>query len=114
MRRIAALAAGSVFVVLLSDVAQAASITNRDDRDHKVTLIATGEKPRDQILKSNAVLADICPKGCIVRLNDRKDDEYELEGPEVVSIEDGALYYDGPEAPTEPAPETGRVDGRKR
>lgn len=81
----------------------AISITNRDDKDHKVTVIE-GETKTDHALKSTAVIENICLKGCIVRLNDSENDEYELEGTEVVSIEDGYLYYDGPDAPAENTP----------
>ena len=81
----------------------AISITNRDDKDHKITVIE-GEAKTDHALKAAAVLENLCLKGCVVRLNDSENDEYELEGTEVVSIEDGYLYYDGPDAPTEPAP----------
>ena len=51
----------------------------------------------DHLLKPAQVLEGICEKGCVVRLNDSENDEYELEGTEVVSIEEGYLYYDGPE-----------------
>jgi hypothetical protein len=87
------------------------SITNRDDRDHKLTLIE-GEAKQDRLLKPNETALDLCQKGCILRLNDNEDDEYQLEVGDVVSIEDGFLYYDGPEEPpqqgqpgAQPAPE---------
>jgi hypothetical protein len=37
-------------------------------------------------------------------LNDSEDDEYLLEANDVVSIEDGSLYYEGPDTPAQPAP----------
>lgn len=114
MWHFAGMAASAVAVVLVLDVASAASITNRDDRDHKVMVMAAGERAREQVLEPNGVLSDVCPKGCVVRLNDKAAQEYELEGPETVSIEGGLLYYDGPEASTEPVPEAVRPDGRKR
>lgn len=83
--------------------ADAITVTNRDDKDHKLTIIE-GEAKADHALKANAALENVCMKGCVVRLNDSENDEYELEGSEVVSIEDGYLYYDGPETPAEPAP----------
>ena len=79
-------------------VAAGVSITNRDDKDHKLTIME-GEAKAHQVLKPSQVLEGICEKGCIVRLNDSENDEYELEGTEIVSIEEGYLYYDGPEAP---------------
>ena len=86
-----------------STSASAISITNRDDKDHKITVIE-GETKTDHALKATAVIENICLKGCVVRLNDSENDEYELEGNEVVSIEDGYLYYDGPDAPAENTP----------
>jgi hypothetical protein len=103
-----------VVAALSVDAAAAASITNRDERDQKVLIMAEGEGAKEQILKPNAVISDVCRKGCIVRLNDNQADEYELEGPEIVSIEDGLLYYDGPEVPAEPSAETGKADSGKR
>ena len=76
---------------------QAATVTNRDAKDYKLTLLE-GDKSQNLTLKPSAVLQDVCPKGCIVRLNDSENDEYELEGTEIVSIEDGYLYYDVPDA----------------
>ncbi len=95
------LSAGALAVT--STAALAVSITNRDDKQHKITVIE-GESKIDHAVKATGVLENICMKGCIVRLNDSENDEYELEGTEVVSIEDGYLYYDGPDAPADPAP----------
>ncbi len=96
--------AASVIAALLSTSTVAAvSVTNRDDRDYKVTVIE-GDAQKDHVLKPTQMIEGVCQKGCIIRLNDSKDDEYELEGSEVVSIEEGYLYYDGPELSTDPAP----------
>jgi hypothetical protein len=81
--------------------AAAVTITNRDSKDYKVTIIE-GEKSQDHTLKPAGVLQNICAKGCVVRLNDSENDEYELEGTEVVSIEEGYLYYDVPDSVPEP------------
>jgi hypothetical protein len=102
MRSLAS-AACFALTVGLSSPCWSVSLTNRDDRDHKVTVIE-GTARQDHQLASQAVLEGVCLKGCIVRLNDSDNDEYELEGNEIVSIEDGYLYYDGPDAPTEVAP----------
>ena len=87
--------------------AHAVAITNRDERDHKITVIEDdGAKTVDFVLKPNQLLENICIKGCVIRLNDSEEDEYELvAGNEIVSIEDGYLYYDQPEEPV-PAPST--------
>ncbi len=96
-------AAGVLAALLWTSTAEAVSVTNRDDRDVKLTVIE-GEAKQDHILKPSQELKEVCQKGCVIRLNDSESDEYELEGSEVVSIEEGYLYYDGPDAPAEPAP----------
>lgn len=85
-----------------TDAAQALTVINRDDHDHKVTIVE-GTRSTDHVLKPDAQLENVCLKGCLVRLNDSDEEEYELEGPEVVVIEDGELNYDGPDAPDPPA-----------
>jgi hypothetical protein len=112
--RIAAIVAGVIAAAYCAEAAAAVSVTNRDDRDHKITIIED-DKKQDHTLKPSAVLDGICQKGCIIRLNDSENDEYELEGTEVVSIEEGYLYYDGPEIPSEPSPgEPGTAQGPKQ
>ena len=87
-------AVGVIWLLSSSTVAHAVSITNRDDRDHKVTVIE-GNTKADHVLKPSQALNGICAKGCTIRLNDTEDDEYQLEASDVVSIEDGSLFYDG-------------------
>lgn len=94
-------AACALAALLWTSAAEAVSITNRDEKDYKVTIDASGEK-KDHILKPSQVLEGVCQKGCVIRLNDSESDEYELEGTEVVSIEEGYLYYDGPDSPAPP------------
>ena len=95
---------------LASTGAEAATVTNRDAKEYKLTVLE-GDKAQHHVLKPSAVLPDLCPKGCIVRLNDSENDEYELEGTEIVSIEDGYLYYDVPDAVPGPAPGQGPGQG---
>lgn len=105
------LAVGSAAVfgltIALTNISSAATLTNRDDKDHKVTVIE-GDKKTDFTVKPAEVLKDICEKGCIIRLDDIEDEEqdYELEGTETVSIEEGSLYYEdvAETAPTPAAP----------
>ncbi len=80
----------------------AAALTNRDDKEHKVTIIE-GEAKADQVLKPQQVVEKICLKGCVLRLNDSEDDEYQLETDDIVSIEDGYLYHDASDTPAGPA-----------
>ena len=98
----------SLSVALLSSpIACASSITNRDDKDFKVTVIEA-KATNDHVLRPSAALDGICEKGCVIRLNDNVKDEYELKGSEVVSIEDGYLYYDG--APASAVPKADDAD----
>lgn len=99
-------AAFAIMMLLGTSAAGAVSLTNRDDQDHKVTIIE-GETKTDKILKPLQVLEGLCPKGCVVRLNDSEDDEYELEVSDVVSIEEGSLYYDTPDS-TQADPKAGK------
>lgn len=90
-----------VAVLLSTSAVHAASITNRDEKDRKVTIVE-GEARRDHVLKPNAVLDGICEKGCLIQLDDSQEDPFELEGSEVTSIEEGQLYYDEPAASAAP------------
>ena len=87
-------------LVLPPTVGEAAvTIVNRDDKDHKLTVIEeSGTKTTEHVLKPTQVLEGICDKGCIIRINDNEEDEYELEAGDKVSIEEGYLYYDEPDA----------------
>lgn len=77
----------------------AVTLVNRDDKDHKLTVIEdSGAKTTDHVLKPSQVLEGICEKGCVIRINDSEEDEYELEAGDKVSIEEGYLYYDEPDA----------------
>jgi hypothetical protein len=102
-----------VGLLLSSTAAHSVSITNRDDRDHKVTIIE-GDTRTEHILKAAQVLANVCAKGCTVRLDDDEEDEYQLEATDVVSIEEGSLFYDNPDTPAAPAPATTPKAGEKR
>lgn len=96
MRPLIAFAACAIAALLWTSEAVAASVTNRDEKDHKVTIME-GDARQEHTLKPAASLQGICRKGCIIRLDDSENDDYELDGSEIVSIEDGYLYYDGPE-----------------
>jgi len=81
--------------------AHAASITNRDERDHAVTIIE-GAARADHILRPSQTLSDVCLKGCTIRMNRSEDDDYVLSGGDAVSIEDGTVFYDTPDASANP------------
>ncbi len=81
--------------LLMTSAASAVTVANRGDKDVKLTVIE-GDAKQDQVLAAGKVLEGVCQKGCIIRLNDSENDEYELEGSESVSVEEGFLYYDSP------------------
>ena len=93
---------GVIGLLLSSTAAHAVSITNRDDQDHKVTIVE-GDTKTEHVLKPSQVLNGICAKGCTVHLNDDEEEEYQLEADDVVSIEEGNLYYDNADTPAGPA-----------
>ncbi len=83
--------------------AHAASITNRDERDHTVTIVE-GDAKADHVLRPSQTLSDVCLKGCIIRMDRSEDDAYRLFGGDAVSIEDGTVFYDTPDTSSAPAP----------
>jgi hypothetical protein len=101
-------------IVLSVTAAHGASISNRDERDYMVTIIE-GEAKAEHALKPAQTLSEVCLKGCIIRVNGSEDDAYRLTGGDAVSIEDGTVFYDAPDAPTNPASPaaTGKLRSRK-
>jgi hypothetical protein len=100
--KIKVLLLAAVTAGMMAKTADAVSVTNKDDKEQKIQIVE-GELKKDHTLKPTAVLDGVCLKGCVIRLNDNDNDEYELDGTEVVTIEDGYLYYDGPDIPAAPA-----------
>lgn len=98
------LSVGTVAALPLTSAAQAATVVNRDETAAKVTVI-DGITREDHLLGPGKTLDGVCQKGCIIRLNDSEKDEYELDGSERVTVEDGFLYFDGSTA--EAAPQGG-------
>jgi len=97
---------GAIGLLLSSTAAHAVSITNRDDLDHKVTIVE-GETRTEHVLKPSQVLNGICAKGCTVHIDGDEEEEYQLEADDAVSIEEGSLYYDNADTPAGPAPAPG-------
>ncbi|OYW53504.1 MAG: hypothetical protein B7Z29_15650 [Hyphomicrobium sp. 12-62-95] len=83
----------AVLISVLS-AAQAASVTNRDDVDRKVTIIESGTQ-KDHVLKKGEVLEGVCQRGCSIRIDGDDVNPYVLEGTEVTAIEGGDLYAEG-------------------
>lgn len=96
---------GAAALLMSSIAADAASITNRDTKDVKVT-ISEGETATEHTIRPMEVLEKVCMSGCIIRLDDGEEDEYEVEAEDIVAIEDGFLYYDGPDDPNQPGGST--------
>lgn len=96
-------AIGVIGLLAGAAAAHAASIANRDERDHRVTIIE-GEAKADHVLKPSQTLSDVCLKGCTIRMNRSEDDDYLLVGGDAVSIEDGSVFYDTPDASAAPSP----------
>lgn len=66
----------------------------------------SGKDGVSRVLKPDEAWNDVCAEGCIVRLDDDENATYELEGSDVVSIEDGFIYYDQDDKASSPlAPE---------
>ena len=87
-----------ITALLPLSAAHAASITNRDAKDRKVTIVEGGAQ-KDHVLKPNAVLEGICEMRCLIQIDDQKADLYRLDGSAVTSIEDGQLYDDESDTP---------------
>jgi hypothetical protein len=95
----AALAAVVAFASLSS--AHALSVTNRDGTDQKVT-ITEGDKQRLEVVAPSKTLQNVCPAGCVIQL--QNGEEYEFDGNEIVSIEEGLMFLDEPAAEENAAP----------
>src|SRR5262245_14793932 len=73
--------------------AQALKLTNRDTVDQKLT-ITENSATREQTLKPTESVDGFCASGCTIQI--QNGEEYEFDGNEVVSIEEGLLYLDEP------------------
>ncbi len=101
------LTVGTIVALLMTSAASAATITNRGDIEVKLTF-TEGASRQVSVLPPGKVIEGVCQKGCIIRLNDSSNDEYELTGSEALSVEDGFLYY---ESALEVAPGNGGALG---
>lgn len=100
-----ALSLASIFFTFPAD---AVTVKNLDDTEHKVTVVE-GSNPQEISVKPGATLTGICLNGCLIRIDGNAEDPYELEGTEVTTIEKGQLWGEDQEPPV---PETdGEPDG---
>lgn len=84
----------TVVLVSVFSAAQAASVTNRDDKDRTVTIIEN-DLQKEHVLKKDEVLEGVCERGCRIRIDGDDVNPYVLEGTEVTTIEGGDLYAEG-------------------
>ncbi len=78
---------------LWSASASAISLTNRDSSDQTLIIIE-GDKQSERTIKAGEKL-ELCEKSCVIRLPDGED--YEFDGKEIVSLEEGLLFLDNPD-----------------
>ena len=69
------------------------SLTNRDASDQTLIIIE-GDRQSERTIKAGEKL-ELCEKSCVIRLPDGED--YEFDGKETVSLEEGLLFLDNPE-----------------
>ena len=100
MRSVCAIACFAAFMAVSQ--AQALQITNHDATEQKIT-VTEKEKAHDLVVKPSEVLDGICNDGCTIKTSD--GEEYEFDGNEVVSIEEGLMFLDEPSDAG--APDTG-------
>ena len=87
------LACGALAVAFLAATAVpgfAITLTNRDSTDQTFTIIE-GDVETERTIKAGEKL-DLCGNGCVIRMPN--GDDYEFDGPEIVSLEEGILFLD--------------------
>lgn len=92
----------TALLISVSSAALAASVTNRDDTDHTVTIVEEGTQ-KDHVLKKDEVLEGVCLRGCTIRIDGDDVNPYELDGSEITTIEGGDLYAEGQEQRISPS-----------
>ncbi len=69
------------------------TLTNREASDQALIVIE-GDRQSERTIKAGEKL-ELCEKSCVIRLPDGED--YEFDGKEIVSIEEGLLFLDNEE-----------------
>jgi hypothetical protein len=80
-----------VLGVLFAVPAEALTITNTDPDPHTIT-VKTGSDSKELTIEPQAAVDPPCDKGCTVELE--SGEQYEMQGGEEVSIEDGVIFVD--------------------
>jgi hypothetical protein len=95
-------AALGALVLLCTAPAQALTVSNIDPDPHTITVTAAGSSKELTVEPQKEVDAP-CSEGCKVKLEN--GEEYELEGGDTVSIEDGVIFIDhSPDSDAEDVP----------
>ncbi len=88
-------AIGVAGLALTASPARGAMTTNNDSSTYTLTIEERGAKSTVDIAPGGS-LEGVCLRGCLLTLGEVKDGAYRLpEGNEIVTIEQGALFYDG-------------------
>jgi hypothetical protein len=82
-----------VLSVMAVSPAHALKLTNRDATELMLT-INENTSSRQQAVKPSETLEGICNGGCTIQIKD--GEEYEFDGNEIVSIEEGLMFLDEP------------------
>jgi hypothetical protein len=92
----------ALLLISVFSAAHAASVTNRDEKNHTVTIIE-GDAQKDHVLKKDEVLEGVCMNGCSILIDGDDVSPYLLEGTEITTIEEGGdLSAEGQGAPVSP------------
>jgi hypothetical protein len=89
--RVAKLIGLGILGVLFAVPAEALTITNSDPDPHTITVKTAGES-KDFKIEPQTEVEPPCDKGCTVELE--SGEQYEMQGGEEVSIEDGVIFVD--------------------
>jgi hypothetical protein len=82
-------------LLLIPVQASALQLTNRDTSDHKLIVTDQAAGQAQEITATPSQILDgFCLKGCTIQMSDGQ--EYEFEGNEIVSIEEGLIFMDEP------------------
>ncbi|MGF1622708.1 MAG: hypothetical protein ACFCUR_19105 [Rhodomicrobiaceae bacterium] len=91
-RTIHAIAIGCAALLAIGE-ASALQLTNRDPAAINLVVTENGAS-QEMVVKSAEMLDGFCLKGCTIKTPD--GEEYEFDGTEVVSIEEGLMFLDEP------------------
>ncbi|MCH9807960.1 MAG: hypothetical protein K0U74_09520 [Alphaproteobacteria bacterium] len=96
MARGAGVMSGAVALAFVTvHPASAVFISNKDTKSYSLIIDERGKKSTHEIA-AGGVLEGACLEGCILTLSGVEDGLYTLpEGREIVTIEEGVVYYEG-------------------